>query len=83
VIQVINVPPVLRAAQHPGATVEFTVGSGDVIAEGTALALVSGPPQPALEREILKAITADDERTFEQDPALALGCSPTSRSGHY
>ena len=72
VIQVINVPRVLRAAERAGAMVEFTVGSGDVIAEGAALAVVSGPPDPALEPEVLKAVTVGDDRTFEQDPALAL-----------
>jgi hypothetical protein len=33
--------------------------------------------QPALEREVRKAVTVGDERTFEQDPALAL-CPPPS-----
>jgi uncharacterized membrane protein len=72
VIQVIDVPRVLRAAGRAGAMVEFQVGSGEEIVEGAVLALASGPPEPALEREVLKAITVGDERTFEQDPALAL-----------
>lgn len=72
VIQVINVPRVLRAAERADAMVEFTVGSGDVIAEGAALAVVSGPTDAALEHEVLKAVTVGDDRTFEQDPALAL-----------
>jgi uncharacterized membrane protein len=72
VIQVINVPRVLRAAERAGATVEFTVGPGDEIAEGAALAVVTGPREPALEPEVLKAVTVGVERTFEQDPALAL-----------
>lgn len=72
VIQVIDVPRVLRAAERAGAVVEFTVGPGDMIAEGAALAHISGPPEPALEQEVLKAVTTGDERTFEQDPALAL-----------
>jgi uncharacterized membrane protein len=72
VVQVINVPHVLRAAERAGAIVAFAVGSGEMIAEGAALALVTGPAEPGLEREVLKAITVGDERTFEQDPALAL-----------
>ena len=72
VIQVINVPRVLRAAERAGATVQFTVGPGDEIAEGAALAVVTGPREPALEPEVLKAVTVGVERTFEQDPALAL-----------
>ena len=72
VIQVINVPRVLRTAERAGATVQFTVGPGDEIAEGAALAVVTGPREPALEPEVLKAVTVGVERTFEQDPALAL-----------
>jgi len=72
VIQVIDVPRVLLAAQHAGAVVEFQVGPGQVIDEGATLALLSGPGQPDLEWEVLRAITVGDERTFEQDPSLAL-----------
>jgi uncharacterized membrane protein len=72
VVQVIDVPRVLRAAEHAGAIVAFAVGSGEMIAEGAVLALVTGPAEPGLEREVLKAVTVGDERTFEQDPALAL-----------
>ena len=72
VVQVINVPRVLRAAERARAMVEFNVGPGDVIAEGAALGVVSGPREPALAREVLKAITVGEERAFEQDPALAL-----------
>jgi uncharacterized membrane protein len=43
-----------------------------MIAEGATLAVLTGETEPQLEREILKAFTVGEERTFEQDPALAI-----------
>lgn len=72
VVQVIDVPRVLRAAERARAVIAFKVGSGDMIAEGATIALVRGQTAPELEREVLKAFTVGQERTFEQDPAFAL-----------
>jgi uncharacterized membrane protein len=72
VLQVIDVPRVLRAAEPALAVIDFKVGSGQMIAEGATLAVVSGQTGPELEREVLKALTIGEERTFEQDPAFAL-----------
>jgi len=72
VVQVIDVPRVLRAAERAGVTVEFKVGSGELIAEGAVVAVVSGATDPELERDVVKALTVGDERTFEQDPEFAL-----------
>ncbi|MGZ6725343.1 MAG: DUF2254 family protein, partial [Solirubrobacteraceae bacterium] len=72
VVQVIDVPRVLRAAERARAVIAFTVGSGDMIAEGATIALVREQTAPELEREVLKAFTVGQERTFEQDPAFAL-----------
>ena len=68
----IDVPRVLRAAEHARAVVAFKVGSGEMIAEGGSLAHITGHTTPDLEREVLKALTVGEERTFEQDPAFAL-----------
>jgi uncharacterized membrane protein len=72
VLQVIDVPRVLRAAEHGRAVIDFKVGSGQRIAEGATVAVVSGQTEPELEREVLNALTVGEERTFEQDPAFAL-----------
>jgi uncharacterized membrane protein len=73
VLQVIDVPRVLRAAERGRAVIDFKVASGQMIAEGATVALVSGQTEAAeLEREVLKALTVGEERTFEQDPAFAL-----------
>ena len=72
VLQVIDVPRVLRAAERGRAVIDFKVRSGQLIAEGASIALISGRTEPNLERQILKALTVGEERTFEQDPAFAL-----------
>jgi len=72
VLQVIDVPRVLRAAERARTVIDFKVGSGQMIAEGSTVAVVSGRTDAELEREVLKALTVGEERTFEQDPAFAL-----------
>ena len=72
VVQVIDVPRVLRAAERVRTVVEFKVGSGQTIAEGSTAAVVTGRTDAQLEQEVLKALTVGEERTFEQDPAFAL-----------
>jgi uncharacterized membrane protein len=82
VVQVIDVPRVLRAAEHAGAIVAFAVGSGEMIAEGAVLALVTGPLSPAWSarssRRSRWATSAPSSRTRR----WRCGCSPTSRSEH-
>ena len=72
ILQVIDVPRVLRAAERAHAVIAFTVETGAMVAEGGVLAVISGPREPKLEREVLQALTVGQERTFEQDPAFAL-----------
>ena len=72
VVQVIDVPRVLRAAERFRTVVEFKVGSGQTIAEGSTAAVVTGRTDAQLEQEVLNALTVGEERTFEQDPAFAL-----------
>jgi uncharacterized membrane protein len=72
VVQVIDVPRVLRAAAGAEAVVEFKVGSGEMIYEGATVAVVRGQTDAQLERGVLEALTVGEERTFEQDPAFAI-----------
>jgi uncharacterized membrane protein len=72
ILQVIDVPRVLRAAQRAQVEIDFKVGSGQTIAEGSTVAVVKGRTEPALEREVLKALAVGEERTFEQDPTFAF-----------
>jgi uncharacterized membrane protein len=72
ILQVIDVPRILRAAERHDATVELKVGSGDPIAEDSVVAVTARPAASTLAQEVLAALTVGEERTFEQDPALAL-----------
>lgn len=71
IVQVIDVPRVLRAAERADAMVVFRVGFGEMLAEEGAVAVCSRPGDAQLSREVLRSLTIGDERTFEQDPALA------------
>lgn len=72
VLQVIDVPRVLEAAERADARIEFKVGAGEAIAEGAVMAVAANAKDATLEGEVVKACTAGEERTFEQDPAFAL-----------
>lgn len=72
ILQVIDVPRVLRAAERAQAAIEFHVGSGELISDGAVVAVVKGRTKATLDQEVLRALTVGEERTFEQDPALAL-----------
>jgi uncharacterized membrane protein len=71
-LQVIDVPAVLSAAERSGSSVRFKVGSGDVMFEGSELAVIGPDDDGRLEAAILAALTTGQERTFEQDPTLAF-----------
>lgn len=72
VLQFIDVPRLLRAAEHADVVIELCAGIGETLAVDDRVAVVHGPGSASLDGEILKALTTGVERTFEQDPALAL-----------
>lgn len=72
IVQVIDVPRLLRAARHADVRISLQVASGRVVAEGAVVATVSGPADQHLVSEVLGALTVGMERTFDQDPELAL-----------
>jgi uncharacterized membrane protein len=71
-LQVIDVPAVLTAAELADGAVRFKVGSGDVLFEGSAIAIIDPGVDEVLEKSVRAALTTGQERTFEQDPTLAL-----------
>ena len=71
-LQVVDVPAILAAAELADAVVRFKVGSGDVLFEGSTLAVIDPEADEALEKSVRAALTTGQERTFEQDPTLAL-----------
>jgi len=72
ILQVIDVPRVVHTAERSHTVIRFTVGSGEMIPEGALIAVADGQSDPGVEREVRAALTVGEERTFEQDPALAL-----------
>ena len=78
VVQVIDVPRVLRDAERAGAVIAIKVRSGEMIDQGAAVAVVRGHTEPALEREVLKALTVGEERRSSRIRPLRSGCSQTS-----
>jgi len=72
VLQVIDVPRVLHAAEQAKAVVDFKLGSGDLIAEDAIVAIATGQADPELEQVVVRALTVGDERTYEQDPLFAI-----------
>jgi uncharacterized membrane protein len=72
ILQVIDVPRIVAAAEHADAVVDFKLGAGERLVEDGAFATVHNGADPELQREILRSLAVGEERTFEQDPLLAL-----------
>jgi uncharacterized membrane protein len=70
-LQVIDIPRLMDAAERADAVIEVCVWPGDVIPEQGRVAVIHGGDEPA-EQELIRALQVGTERTFDQDPALAL-----------
>jgi len=71
VLQALDVPHLLRMAQHEDARIHLCVVPGETIPAHGRVTVVAGDPNLS-DREVLKALQLGPERTFDQDPALAL-----------
>lgn len=72
VLQVIDVPPLIRRARQEDVAIEFCARPGDTLPEAGVLAVIHGRHEPGLESAILAATRSGRERTFEQDPLFAV-----------
>lgn len=72
VLQVVDVPRLVRTAEEAGAMIELSAVPGATIPEGGVVAVAHGVLDSRLDVEILKALKLGAERTFEQDPRFAL-----------
>ena len=72
VLQVIDVPPLARRAQRENVAIEFRARPGETLSEDGVVAVIHGRDVTDLDRVILEATRTGNERTFEQDPLLAL-----------
>jgi uncharacterized membrane protein len=71
VLQTLDVPRLLHLAEHEGARIHLCVAAGETIFDRDRVAVVTGGPNLP-DRELLAAFSLGSERTFDQDPALAL-----------
>jgi uncharacterized membrane protein len=71
VLQTLDVPRLLRIAEHEDARIHLCVVPGETVSDQGRVAVVVGGPDLA-DREVLKALRLGSERTFDQDPSLAL-----------
>jgi uncharacterized membrane protein len=71
VLQRLDVPALLRMAEDDNARIEVCVAPGETIFDSDRVAVVGGG-HALSDREVLDALGVGPERTFDQDPALAL-----------
>jgi uncharacterized membrane protein len=72
VIEALNVPRLMRIAVQHDIAIEFHVGVGSSVHGSESLATLHGDADDRVRREVLECVTTARERSFEQDPALAL-----------
>ena len=72
-LQRIDVATLIQSAARTDCVVEFRVGVGHLVRQGRAVATVHGNGPNALSpTEVLDCVVTGPERTFDQDPALAI-----------
>jgi uncharacterized membrane protein len=71
VLQTIDAPRLLRIAEHEDARIHLCVVPGETLSQQRRVALVVGG-QNLGDREVLETLRLGSERTFDQDPGLAL-----------
>jgi uncharacterized membrane protein len=70
-LQAIDVPALVRSAERMDVVIELCVRPGDVIPDRGRVAVVHGAAEVPAD-ELLPALRTGIERTFDQDPAMAL-----------
>jgi uncharacterized membrane protein len=71
VLQTLDVPGLLRMAEDHDARIYLRVVPGETISEQARVAVVAGGANLS-DRDVLRLLRLGSERTFDQDPALAL-----------
>ena len=71
VLQTLDVPGLLRTAEDEDARIYLCVVPGETISEQGRVAVVAGGANLS-NRDVLRLLRLGSERTFDQDPALAL-----------
>ena len=71
VLQTLDVSRLLHLAEREDARIHVCVAPGETVSDRGRVAVVLGAPNLP-DREVLEALRVGHERTFDQDPALAL-----------
>ncbi len=71
IVQMLDVPRLLRIAEREDACIHLCVAPGETVFDNGRVAVVVGGVS-LTDREVLAAFRLGSERTFDQDPALAL-----------
>lgn len=72
ILQAIDVLALVEAAAQRDLVIELRVRPGDVMAEDGIVAVIHGEAEDEVGRQLLPALRVGIERTFDQDPRLAL-----------
>jgi uncharacterized membrane protein len=68
----LDIDALVRLAQTNGAIIEMVAAVGDTVAEGGVLLRVHSARATLLEKDLMRAIRLENERTFDQDPKFSL-----------
>jgi len=68
----LDIDALVRLAQTNGAIIEMVAAVGDTVADGGVLLRVHGARATLSEKDLMRAIRLENERTFEQDPKFSL-----------
>jgi len=72
ILQQIDLPALMVAAERSDSVVELTIAVGDVLREGAVVAQIRSTENRPSDDAILASLTAGLERTFDQDPRFAF-----------
>ncbi len=68
----LDVPGLVRLAQHHNAVIELEYAMGDTLTDGAALLRVRGAATPIAKRRLWREVAIGPQRTIEQDPKYAF-----------
>jgi uncharacterized membrane protein len=68
----LNIDSLVRQGQQAQGAIVMACAVGDTVVEDTLLLEVRGGKLPLADRELMRAITLERERTFEQDPKYPI-----------
>ena len=72
VLQGIDLPALVSAAERSGSVIELTVAVGDILRENGVIATICGSENAHDDETVLHCLTGGRERTFDQDPRFAF-----------